>query len=201
MRQFIIFIWHCTTKINWIEEVLLFTTLQYYFVWCMLPYSILKIFLSILTPCTCFSIRFVAAQTFPCTCWSLWRPTKEWMPRRRWWYGSGKWWRNFRTMRGPCSSGLCGAGPGYPGQSPTSGGETLFFRCVLFIEPSLIIYFCSILNQNTFILQWKGFENKIKVLCWCIFASQRWGFAFVVFEKGTRSRSSLFVSKEFYLFI
>lgn len=113
-------------------------------------------FLSFLTPCTCFSIRFVAAQTFPCTCWSLWRLTKEWMPRRRWWYGSGKWWRNFRTMRGPCSSGLCGAGPGYPGQSPTSGGETLFFRCVLFIEPSLIICFCSILNQNTLMKRiWK----------------------------------------------
>lgn len=45
MRQFIIFIWHSATKINWIEEVLLFTTLQYYFVWCMLPYSILKIFI------------------------------------------------------------------------------------------------------------------------------------------------------------
>lgn len=45
MHQFIIFVWHCATKINWIEEVLLFTTLQYYFVWCMLPYSILTIFI------------------------------------------------------------------------------------------------------------------------------------------------------------
>lgn len=119
-------------------------------------------FLSILTPCIHFSIRCVAAQTSPCTCWSLWPLTKGWMPQHRLWYGSGRWWRSCRTMRGPCSSGLCGAGPGYPGQSPTSGEEILYSRCVLFVEPTLIIYFCSILNQNTFILHWKGFENKIK---------------------------------------
>lgn len=149
----------------------------------------------------------MAAQRFPCTCWSLWRPTKGWMPLRRWWYGSGRWWRNCRTMRGPCSSGLCGAGPGYPGQSPTSGGETLYSRYVLFIELSLIIFFFLFnpKSKHFYTLMkriWKQNFRKAKFvlmyLCWpkvriCFYSLLRK-------KKRKRSRSSLCVSKEFIHF-